>query len=55
MSISYSLAQKKSVRITLELEVMDDFNARQIDWEKLFELEPNETVSAYIEDLDVDW
>ena len=55
MSISYSLAQKKSVRVTLDFEVYDDFNPRQINWDKVFELEPNESVSVYIEDLDVDW
>ena len=55
MSLSYIQAQKKSVRITLELEVYDDFNPHQINWEKLFELEPNETVSAYVEDLEIDW
>lgn len=55
MSISYLQAQKKSVRVTLDFEVYDDFNPRQINWDKVFELEPNETVSVYIEDLDVDW
>ena len=49
------LAQKRRVRITLDLEVMTDFNPRDIDFEKLFKLEPNETVDAYIEDMNVDW
>ena len=49
------LAQKRRVRITLDLEVMSDFNPRDIDFEKLFKLEPNETVDAYIEDMNVDW
>jgi hypothetical protein len=49
------LAQKRRVRITLDLEVMSDFNPRDIDFEKLFKLEPNESVDAYIEDMNVDW
>ena len=55
MSLSYTLAQKKQLRITLDLEVYDDFHPHQIDWNKVFELEPNETVRAYVEDLEVDW
>ena len=34
---------------------MEDFNPRQIKWEKTLKLEPNEKVSAYVEDFDVDW
>ena len=53
--VSYQLAQKRRVRITLDLEVMSDFNPRDIDWTKLFKLEPNETVDSYIEDSDDLW
>jgi hypothetical protein len=53
--VSYTLAQKRRVRITLDLEVMSDFNPRDIDWEKLFKLEPNESVETYIEDMNIDW
>ena len=44
-------------RITLELDVLDDFNPRQINWEKVFDLSEDETVVSYIEELDndVDW
>jgi hypothetical protein len=55
MSVSYLQAQKKNVRVTLDLSVYSDFDARQIDWRKLFELDGDETVDAYVEDLDVDW
>jgi hypothetical protein len=51
MVSSYALAQKKKVRITLEMSVYDDFDAKNIDWEKLFDLEPNEKVDAYVEDF----
>jgi hypothetical protein len=51
MSTAFLQAQKKKVRVTLEFDVFDDFNARDINWEKLFELEPAETVDAYVEDF----
>ena len=53
--VSYTLAQKRRVRITLDLEVMSDFNPRDIDFQKLFKLEPNESVETYIEDSDDLW
>ena len=53
--VSYQMAQKRRVRITLDLEVFSDFNPREIDWEKMFQLEPSEKVGAYVEDMDVDW
>ena len=52
MSVSYQSAQKQHVRITLDLQVLNDFNARDIDFEKLFQLEPNESVEVYIEEFD---
>lgn len=51
MSTAFLAAQKKKVRVTLEFDVFDDFNARDINWEKLFELEPAEKVEAYVEDF----
>jgi hypothetical protein len=51
MSIAFLQAQKRKVRITLEMEVFEDFNARDIDWEKMFDLEPAEKVEAYVEDF----
>jgi len=53
--VSYQIAQKRRVRITLDMEVFSDFNPREIDWEKVFQLEPSEKVDAYVEDFDVDW
>ena len=50
MSVLYTQDQKKQVRVTLTLSVLSDFNARQIDWRKLFELEENEDCQAYIEE-----
>ena len=55
MSVSYLQAQKKQVRVTLDLDVYSDFDPRQINWEKLFQLEGDETVNVYVEDLEIDW
>ena len=52
MSVSYLVGQKKRVRLTVDLEVFEDFDARQIDFEKLFKLEPAESVNVYVEDFD---
>ena len=52
MSVLYSQAQKQRYRITLDIEVMEDFDPHQIDWENLFELEGSERViDSYVEDL----
>ena len=33
------------------METFEDFNPHQLDWEKLFKLEPAENCEAYVEDL----
>lgn len=48
MNTSYS--HKKTISITLELEVYDDFNYVDIDFNSLLELEGNETVEVSITD-----
>jgi len=48
MNTSYD--HKKSISITLDLEVYDDFNYKQIDFSSLLELEGNETVEVSITD-----
>ena len=54
MSVAISQAQKQRYRITLDIEVLEDFNPHNIDWENLFELEGNEQViDSYVEDLSV--
>ena len=51
MSVAISQAQKQRYRITLDIEVLEDFNPHNIDWETLFELEGNEQViDSYVED-----
>ena len=48
MNTSYS--HKKTISITLNLEVYDDFDYNQIDFNSLLELEGNETVDVSITD-----
>ena len=52
----YNRTQSK-YRITLELDVESDFNPRDINWDKVFDLGGNESVESYIEELDIpaDW
>ena len=52
MAVSYYNSQRQRIRITLDLDVLDDFNPRDINWDKVFELGGNEYVEAYIEELD---
>ena len=56
MSVSYYNQQKSRCRITLELDVHDDFNPRQINWEKGVDIGADEHVESYTEELDIiDW
>ena len=52
MTVSNYYGQKSKYRITLELDVLDDFNPRQIDWRKVLKIEENEDLECYIEDID---
>ena len=51
MTVSNIYGQKTKYRITLELDVFDDFNPHEIEWPKVFKLEDDEQVESYIEDL----
>lgn len=51
MPNSYLAATKTKYRVTLELEVLEDMNPHQIQWEKVLDLEPAERVRVYVEDL----
>ena len=52
MAVSNYYGAKSKYRITLELDVLDDFNPRQIDWRKVLKIEENEDLDCYIEDID---
>ena len=51
MTVSNYYGQKTKYRITLELDVLDDFNPREIDWRKVLDMQDNETVESIIEDM----
>ena len=52
MPVTNAYCNATKYRITLELDVVDDFNPRQINWEKVFDLAEDESVDCYIEELD---
>ena len=54
MPVTNAYCTATKYRLTLELDVNDDFNPRQINWEKVFELQEDESVVSYIEELDID-
>ncbi len=49
MSLAY--AQKSKYRVTIELDVFEDFNPHNVDWERVLDIQGNESVSAYVETL----
>ena len=53
MSVSYTYPTLNKYRITLELDVLDDFNPRQINWEKVLDIGADESVVSYTEELDI--
>ena len=53
MSVSYTYPTLNKYRITLELDVRDDFNPRQINWEKVLDIGEDEAVVSYTEELDI--
>ena len=54
MRVSYYNSTLNKYRITLELDVLDDFNPRQINWEKVLDIGADESVISYTEELDND-
>ena len=53
MPVSYYNSTLNKYRITLELDVLDDFNPRQINWEKVLDIGEDESVVSYTEELDI--
>ena len=51
MAVSYYNRTDNKYRITLELDVLDDFNPRQINWEKVLDIGADECVVSYTEEL----
>ena len=57
MPVTNTYPTLNKYRITLELDVLDDFNPRQINWDKVLDIGENESVVSYTEELDIsdDW
>ena len=51
MTVTNNNWTKSKYRITLEIDAFDDFNPRQIAWDKMLQMGDNESVVSYIEDL----
>ncbi len=51
MAVLYNQCTNSKYRITLEIDALDDYNPRDINWRKVLQLEDNEHVESYIEDL----
>jgi hypothetical protein len=46
------IAQKRLVRVTLDIMCYDDLDVENMDWKELLELEGDEEVYTSIKDLD---
>ena len=44
------LAQKRLVRVTLDIECYDDLDVEDMDWKELLELQGDEEVYATVKD-----
>ena len=53
VTVSYFQQTDSRYRITLDITTLNDFNPSQIDWRKVLQLEPNESVQSYIENLTI--
>ena len=51
MPVTNTYSTLNKYRITLELDVLDDFNPRQINWEKVLDIGADECVVSYTEEL----
>ena len=52
MTVSNYYGQKTKYRITLELDVLDDFIPREIDWRNVLDMQEIEDCKCYIEEID---
>ena len=49
---AYDDVHLQRYRVTLDMSVMGDFDPRQVDYTKVFDLQDSEELEVYIEDLD---
>jgi len=48
----HMLAQKRLVRVTLDIECYDDLDLDDMNWHELLQLEPNEFVQSRVKEFD---
>lgn len=46
------IAQKRHVRVTLDIMCYDDLDVHNLDWKELLELEGDEEVDSTIKEID---
>lgn len=46
------IAQKRKVRVTLDIECYDDLDVENLDWKEILDLEGDEEVYASVRELD---
>jgi hypothetical protein len=46
------LAQKRLIRVTLDIECYDDLDVQNIDWKELLQLEGDEDVHSSVKEFD---
>jgi hypothetical protein len=46
------LAQKRLVRVTLDIECYDDLDVEDIDWEEILDLQGDEEVYSTVKDYE---
>jgi len=46
------IAQKRRVQVVLDLEVYDDLDLKDLDWDDILSLEGNESVTVRIKEFD---
>jgi hypothetical protein len=51
----HMIAQKTRLRITLDLNVYEDLDVRNINWAEILELSGDESIDVSIENLDYDY
>jgi hypothetical protein len=47
-----TIAQKRLVQVTLDIECYDDLDVENMDWKELLELEGDESVHSSIREFD---
>ena len=52
---AHTLAQKRTVRVTLDVECYDDLNLEDLEWKDLIGLEGDESVYATIKEVEPLW